>query len=299
MKKEDLFKVMGDIDDEYLVEVKRYRPVKKKPVWIKWGSLAACVCILCCGAGILMHNHSDNAVSNSGDSGCLITAEKEVTAEQFSEYGYNIVLPEESTDATYSIVSTSDYNYGQIECNIDSEKYIYRTSDAEKVITPEDLAGISGSKTVSDMSLNGNPASCEINDAGEGAICWTDEDYGCLYSVSMPENASEDKLLRAAQPLKNHAQVHQVAGKLNPDDVYGLWKYDQYDAYIEILDDGHFYYLGSDMKRETAYEYKIMDDCVILYNEFGGEDTVLYFAEDGTFVDAGGDGLSKIDDQEI
>lgn len=294
MKKEDLYDVIGDISDEYVDEARYYRPPKKKmqSTWIKWGSLAACVCILCCGAGIFIHNHP-------GDFGYPAVKEKKVSASQFAEQGYNIVLPKESTNITYSIVSVADSSYGQVECEIDSEKYIFRTSEVDTGLTSENLGEISGSKTVSDISLDGNPASCQINDEGAGSLSWTDDNQGYIYSVSMPENASEDKLLKAAQPLENHAQVHEVGRKLTPDEVYGLWKYDQYDAYIEILDDGHFYYLGSDMKREEAFEYKIMEDCVVLYNEFGGEDTVLYFAEDGTFVDAGGDGLSKIDDQGI
>ena len=45
MTKEKLFEAIGDIKEEHIVEAKR--PKEKKPYsWIKWGVLAACLCLI-------------------------------------------------------------------------------------------------------------------------------------------------------------------------------------------------------------------------------------------------------------
>ena len=65
MKKEDLFEIIEDIDEEYINEARMVRPVKTKPdkvkklvpALIKWMSAAACICLIFWGVMALRKNH--------------------------------------------------------------------------------------------------------------------------------------------------------------------------------------------------------------------------------------------------
>ena len=47
MRKEAMFEVLGDLDESYIKDAHNTAPVKvKKPVWVKWGSMAACLCLV-------------------------------------------------------------------------------------------------------------------------------------------------------------------------------------------------------------------------------------------------------------
>ena len=45
MRKEDFAEVLGDINEKHIIEARAGRKAKK-PVWIKWGAMAACFCLL-------------------------------------------------------------------------------------------------------------------------------------------------------------------------------------------------------------------------------------------------------------
>ena len=49
MTNEKLYEVLGDINEKYVKEAREYHKAKK-PVWIKWGAMAACLCLVVVGA---------------------------------------------------------------------------------------------------------------------------------------------------------------------------------------------------------------------------------------------------------
>lgn len=53
MKKEDLFRAVGDADDTLIEE---FMSEKKRPPWARLGALAACVCLLAAGAFVWLSN---------------------------------------------------------------------------------------------------------------------------------------------------------------------------------------------------------------------------------------------------
>ena len=53
MRKEDLYKAIGDISEQSIAEVQMIK--KKKPAWVKWGALAACLCLLIAIPVVLHH----------------------------------------------------------------------------------------------------------------------------------------------------------------------------------------------------------------------------------------------------
>ena len=55
MKKEEMYDVIGKIDDKYIIDA-RSNITKKKNSWIKWGAMAACLCLAFVGAFMLQNS---------------------------------------------------------------------------------------------------------------------------------------------------------------------------------------------------------------------------------------------------
>ena len=58
MKKEAFCEVLGDINENYVKEARAGRKAKK-PSWMKWGAMAACLCLLVAG-GVVFTANSGN-----------------------------------------------------------------------------------------------------------------------------------------------------------------------------------------------------------------------------------------------
>lgn len=54
MKKEEFCELLGDINDNYVVEARAKRKVKKS-MWLKWTGLAACLCLVIFGAFVVQN----------------------------------------------------------------------------------------------------------------------------------------------------------------------------------------------------------------------------------------------------
>lgn len=280
------------VDEEFIDEAALEKYQRKNRMKLAAGVAIITVSLLT-GAFVKMRYFPDD----KGNAAIQMASKQEkvqqITEDQFNEKGYEIAIPTDSTNVSYAVVTAGDQEYGQINCKVGDEDYQYRVSNDSKDLDIHSFAGADMGEAAKAAKVNDLDAKYVVAENGSGVIYWSTEDKESVYAVRMEKGASKDKLVKAAQPLENHAQVHDVAVEMKASLIYGLWKYDDYDSYIEILEDGTFYYLGSDKKRETAYPYKIMKDCIILYNETGGEDTVLYYTKDGKLVDAGGDGLTK------
>ena len=46
MKKEQLYEVFGDINENYINDAHKTVKKKSRPVWMKWGAMAACLCLV-------------------------------------------------------------------------------------------------------------------------------------------------------------------------------------------------------------------------------------------------------------
>ena len=49
MRKEEFAEVFGEINENYVKEAETIKKAKK-PVWVKWGAMAACLCLVVVGA---------------------------------------------------------------------------------------------------------------------------------------------------------------------------------------------------------------------------------------------------------
>ena len=54
MTNEKLYEVLGDINEKYVRAAKEYRKAKK-PIWFKWGAMAACLCLAVFGIFVIQH----------------------------------------------------------------------------------------------------------------------------------------------------------------------------------------------------------------------------------------------------
>ena len=57
MKKEELFNIIGEVDEQKVAAAGMAMNKKKsRPVWVKWGAMAACLCLVVVGA-FVGHNN--------------------------------------------------------------------------------------------------------------------------------------------------------------------------------------------------------------------------------------------------
>ena len=58
MKKEELFNIIGEVDEQKVAAAGMAMNKKKsRPVWVKWGAMAACLCLVVVGAVLPMTNN--------------------------------------------------------------------------------------------------------------------------------------------------------------------------------------------------------------------------------------------------
>lgn len=62
MRKEDFAEVLGDINENYIKEAETIKKTRK-PAWIKWGAMAACLCLV---IGSIMVSQNQNLVEAPG-----------------------------------------------------------------------------------------------------------------------------------------------------------------------------------------------------------------------------------------
>ncbi len=67
MKNDRLFKAIGDVDNALLERAESLsEDKKKKTFWAKWGSVAACICLVALGASVAdFHNRTENGIVGS------------------------------------------------------------------------------------------------------------------------------------------------------------------------------------------------------------------------------------------
>lgn len=57
MKKEQLYEALGEINENYISDAHQTTKKKTHPVWVKWGAMAACLCLVVVGAVLPMTNN--------------------------------------------------------------------------------------------------------------------------------------------------------------------------------------------------------------------------------------------------
>ena len=65
MNSKKFSEAMGELDSKYVDEAINYKKKAKKPSWVKWGAIAACICIVAV-ATFVFPQISNNNIDTSG-----------------------------------------------------------------------------------------------------------------------------------------------------------------------------------------------------------------------------------------
>ena len=127
---------MGAVDDKYVSETLNYKKKIKKPIWIKWGSLAACFCAVL-ALGMLNLNTNINKKPNPEMVQVTNPVIEVNSAEEMKDYlDFSVPVLEKNVE-TYSVIVEDDYpTIGQIDYTDGSEYRIQYGSG--------DISGICG-----------------------------------------------------------------------------------------------------------------------------------------------------------
>lgn len=141
MNTKQFSEALNHLDDRYISEALSYKKKSKKKLWMKWGSLAACACLVLT-LGLFAANKTALPISNAPHPEKVEVAnpiiEVNSTEEMEAYLDFSLPLLEKAVK-TYSVIVTDDYpTIGQIDYEDGSEFRIQYGS--------EDVSGIYGGK---------------------------------------------------------------------------------------------------------------------------------------------------------
>ena len=149
MTSEKLYEVLGYINEKHINEARTYHKAKK-PDWVKWGAMAACLCLIAAGAFTLSH-----FIGNDTPGTAPVVE---------NAYGFTM----EGSDVLYLPISFSQRKtFGLIDENATG-----LTDENTYQITDDDLDGVMGIVGDSqDESLIGETVYHFIKFPSDDAIC--------------------------------------------------------------------------------------------------------------------------------
>lgn len=143
MNSKKFSEAMGELDSKYVNEAINYKKKARKPVWAKWGAIAACLCLVICAFAI-PHLFEKPNNSASGDLSPMIYVNDtlyRITSDQPDLTGIESQLvylgtisskvsssqyPKENFQANDDIVGSEVYQFGEdIVVEIDGQYWIY------------------------------------------------------------------------------------------------------------------------------------------------------------------------------
>lgn len=155
MNSKKFSEAMGELDNKYVDEAINYKKKVKKPGWIKWGAMAACLVLVCVAAISLFPNNNDSVTTPGiADAAPMIYVNdnlyKQSTQTSFSELKDDFVylgiiesditnfqgtndagnyldgIPKENFQANHPIVGAKVYQYGDnIVVEIEGKYWLY------------------------------------------------------------------------------------------------------------------------------------------------------------------------------
>ena len=155
MTNEKLYEILGDINEKNVYEARAYHKAKK-PIWAKWGAIAACLVLVCVVAiPLFLHNNDSVTTPGIADAAPMIyvndTLYKQYTSQtSFNELKDDFVylgviesdvtniqgtndagnyldgIPKENFQANHPIVGAEIYQYGEnIVVGIGGKYWLY------------------------------------------------------------------------------------------------------------------------------------------------------------------------------
>lgn len=189
MNGKKLLEAVGEVNDSYVEEAAEYRKSRKAPIWLRWGAVAACLCVaavsgavLLCGNEGLTPDPAPVEVTNP-----IIAVE---TVEEMEEYlDFPVPVLDKETAALSVLVVQGYPVMGQVEY---ADGSLYRVQYGS-----EDVSGIYGGETVETRDMAGVQVECRTFEGSSYAV-WTDEGFSFSYTGDVSEVETLIGLFRQA-----------------------------------------------------------------------------------------------------
>lgn len=146
MKKEEFCEVLGDVNENYVKEARAVRKARK-PGWMQWGAMAACLCLLVAGGVLFTRNRGNVALDPNPVQipNPILTVASVEEMEEYLDFEVP-VLDKEA--ASYAVFIEDGYpTMGQIEYADGSEFRIQYGSG--------DISGIHGGTLEKSEKIDG------------------------------------------------------------------------------------------------------------------------------------------------
>ena len=114
MTNEKLYELLGDINEKHVKEAREYRKAKK-PVWLKWCAVAACLCLVLVGTFVMK---PDNG-SYTGDDAIVSSGVADVVP---MVYVNNILYKQSVKQVSYTEIKPEFIYVGKIESDITNDQ---------------------------------------------------------------------------------------------------------------------------------------------------------------------------------
>ena len=155
MTNEKLYEILGDINEKHVYEARAYHKAKK-PIWAKWGAIAACLVLVCVVAiPLFLHNNDSVTAPGIADAAPMIYVNDTLYKQSTSQTSFNELkddfvylgviesdvtnfqgtndagnyldgIPKENFQANHPIVGSEVYQYGEnIVVGIGGKYWLY------------------------------------------------------------------------------------------------------------------------------------------------------------------------------
>ena len=155
MTNEKLYEILGDINEKNVYEARAYHKAKK-PIWAKWGAIAACLVLVCVAATpLFLHNNDSVTTPGIADAAPMIYVNDTLYKQSTSQTSFNELkgdfvylgviesdvtnfqgtndagnyldgIPKENFQANHPIVGAEVYQYGEnIVVGIGGKYWLY------------------------------------------------------------------------------------------------------------------------------------------------------------------------------
>ena len=155
MTNEKLYEILGDINEKHVYEAMAYHKAKK-PIWAKWGAIAACLVLVCVVAiPLFLHNNDSVTTPGIADAAPMIYVNDTLYKQSTSQTSFNELkddfvylgviesdvtniqgtndagnyldgIPKENFQANHPIVGAEIYQYGEnIVVGIGGKYWLY------------------------------------------------------------------------------------------------------------------------------------------------------------------------------
>lgn len=161
MNSKKFSEAMGELDNKYVDEAINYKKKAKKPGWIKWGAMAACLTLICVAAISLLTHNGEDIITTPGvaDTPPMVYVNDTLYKQSTEQISYGEMkeefiylgkiesdvtndqsitdgVPKENFQANHPIVGAEVYQYNEnIVIQINGDYWLYETLDTE---TPDD-----------------------------------------------------------------------------------------------------------------------------------------------------------------